>query len=832
MTTRVSGMVSGLDTEALVEAMVSTYTAKKEKYQKAQTKLSYKQEAWKNLNTKIYSLYTNISSLRLSSAYSLKKTTVSDTTKATVTAGSEAITGTQTLQIKQLAKAGYMTGGKLDSSTTAKTKLSELGYTGGDGVVSLTVAGSTQNISVTGDTTVSDFVTSLNNAGVKANYDAANQRIFVAASESGVDNDFSLTAGDSAGLSALSSLGLLVQSSANDAAYEATAAYAKGTMGTDASGNIVNYYELDSDGNIKYDSNGKAIVASGVTYSEDATKAAITEILTNLANAYENNDSMAAEKTELSAKIDYTNAKNALDTFKANASDADAADRLLSLMKMSDQSLYVGADGTTYNAKEERTDDDGNTYIYYYNTKTEDISGLVTTVEDESKPHASVYTQNGQAEIKMASDEIKDLAKTLGLITMTTAEDGTETEDTSAYDTLASQYKTMLAIDDNSAYTDVDKAAYYLDGTDGKYTVETAQARIATIDADTASNKTYISNNSFWDIKDYSSYFTTNDDGTTTLDTSKIAELATTSTNKITFAKDVVDGNTGISYSEGATRIDASDAIIVLNDAEFTSQTNSFSINGLTITATNTTKDDDIITISTDNDVDGLYDKIKSFLTQYNEVINEITKLYNADSASDYEPLTDDEKEEMSDSEIEKWETKIKDAILRKDSTLGTIQQSMVNAMMKTYEVDGKTYSLANFGIQTLGYLNAAENENYAYHIDGDSEDSSTSGKTDKLKSALQSDPDSVISFMKQLTSGLYSALDSKMKSTTMSSTYKVYNDKEMDSQYSEYTTLIKEWEEKIEDYEDRYYQQFSNMESALSKLQSNSSSISSLFGS
>ena len=832
MTTRVSGMVSGLDTEALVEAMVSTYTAKKEKYQKAQTKLSYKQDAWKSLNTKIYSLYSNISNLRYSSAYSLKKTTVSDTTKAIVTAGSEAINGTQTLQIKQLAKSGYLTGAKLDSSTTADTKLSALGYTGGDGIVSLTVGGSSKTISVTSDTKVSDFVTALNNAGVKASYDATNQRIFVAASASGVDNDFSLTAGNSAGLSALSSLGLLVQSTANDEAYKATAAYAKGTMGTDASGNVVNYYELDDDGNIKYDTSGKAIVASGVTYSEEATKAAITEILTKLANAYENNDSLAAEKTEIQAKIDYTNAKNAINDFKSNATDTAAAERLLTLMKVSDDSLYVGPDGTTYNAKSEIKDADGNvTGYHYYNTKTEYISGVECTVEDETKPSTDV-----DSEIKTAADEIKDLAKTLGLITTTstTAEDGTvtETEDTASFDALTAQYKIVLSVEDNATYSDSDKAAYYLDGTDGKYTQDTAAQRISAIDTATAANNTYISDNSFWDIKDYSSYFTTGDDGVSKLDIAKLAELAATCTSKVTFAKDIVDKDTGITYSEGATRVDASDAIIILNDAEFTSSSNTFAINGLTITATSTTNDDDLISISTDNDVDGLYSKIKSFLTQYNEIINEITKLYNADSASGYEPLTDDEKEEMSDSEIEKWETKIKDAILRKDSTLGTIQQTMVNAMMQTYEINGKTYSLSNFGIQTLGYLNASANENYAYHIDGDSEDSSSSGKTDKLKAALQSDPDTVIDFMKQLTSGLYSALDTKMKSTTMSSSYTVYNDKQMTSQYSEYTELIKEWEEKIADYEDRYYQQFASMESALSKLQSNSSSITSLFSS
>ncbi len=125
------------------------------------------------------------------------------------------------------------------------------------------------------------------------------------------------------------------------------------------------------------------------------------------------------------------------------------------------------------------------------------------------------------------------------------------------------------------------------------------------------------------------------------------------------------------------------------------------------------------LSINTDTDTQGLYDKIKDFLTQYNEIINEITSLYNADSAKGYDPLTDDEKVFYERFEIEKWETKIKDAILRKDSTLGTIQNAMTSAMMQSYTVNGKSYSLASFGISTLGYLNASKNENYAYHIDG-----------------------------------------------------------------------------------------------------------------
>ena len=68
---RMSGMVSGIDTEAIVQAMVSTHVAKKEKYQKAQTKLEWKQDAFKSLNTKVNSLYNKISNLRFSSAYNM-----------------------------------------------------------------------------------------------------------------------------------------------------------------------------------------------------------------------------------------------------------------------------------------------------------------------------------------------------------------------------------------------------------------------------------------------------------------------------------------------------------------------------------------------------------------------------------------------------------------------------------------------------------------------------------------------------------------------------------------------------------------------------------------
>jgi len=52
-----------------------------------------------------------------------------------------------------------------------------------------------------------------------------------------------------------------------------------------------------------------------------------------------------------------------------------------------------------------------------------------------------------------------------------------------------------------------------------------------------------------------------------------------------------------------------------------------------------------------------------------------------------------------------------------------------------------------------------------------------------------------------------------------------------MASEYSDYTTTITKWEKKLKEKEDYYYKQFSKMETALGELNSQSSSLSGLFG-
>lgn len=541
MAIRMTGMVSGLDTDSIVKELVSAYSTKKEKYEKEQTKLGWKQEIWKDLNKEVNTFYKSVGNLRFAGGYSTKKTTSSDTTKATVSAGSNAVTGTQKLHVLSTAQSGYLTGGKITASdssakVTSSTKLSELGFTEGETALKFTAKDKdgkdiSTDIKLSKDSTISDAVKALRDVGLNASFDENNGRIFLSSSATGASTDFSLK-----------------------------------SDGSDASKNLLNTLALNTD---------------------------------------------ASEVTEASKR----------------ATKIDGSDAAIVL----------------------------NGVVYTSSSNNFSINGLSISVN---------------------------------------------------------------AVTDS---VDLSKAK-----TNGS------------------------------------------------LDADKISDMLV---------------NTP------------------LNDSE-------------------------AISITTSTDTQGIYDKIKDFITSYNNIINKMTKLYNADSAGNYEPLTDDEKSEMSDSEIEKWETKIKDSLLRRDSTLSTVMSAMTTAMSGGATVNGKTYFLSNFGISTLGYMNAAENEQNAYHIDGDEDDENTSGNTDKLMTALNSDPDTVMDFMKQMATNLYNAIDKQMTSTTLRSKYSIYNDKEMTTQYKNYTTTIKQWETKISDKEDYYYKKFSSMESALSKLNSQTSSLSGLIGS
>lgn len=101
----------------------------------------------------------------------------------------------------------------------------------------------------------------------------------------------------------------------------------------------------------------------------------------------------------------------------------------------------------------------------------------------------------------------------------------------------------------------------------------------------------------------------------------------------------------------------------------------------------------------------------------------------------------------MSDKEVEEWEKKIKDSLLRRDENLGNVMNAMINSFSQGFEIGGKTMYLSDFGISTQGYFAAEKDERYSLHIDGDSSDEVSGANADKLKAMISSDPEKVAEF-------------------------------------------------------------------------------------
>ena len=116
-------------------------------------------------------------------------------------------------------------------------------------------------------------------------------------------------------------------------------------------------------------------------------------------------------------------------------------------------------------------------------------------------------------------------------------------------------------------------------------------------------------------------------------------------------------------------------------------------------------------------------------------------------------------------------------------------------------------------------------------HIDGDKDDSTSSGNADLLGAAISSDPELVQSFFTQLSSAISDKLFDLMRGNDLRSAFTIYEDKLMASQYSAYNTKISDAQKALEAAQDKFYRKFATMETTLSKINSNSSSLSGFFG-
>lgn len=713
---RMSGLSSGMDTEAIVKELMSAQSLKKNKVVKAKTKLEWTQTKWADLNTKLTGLYNNfVTKMQLSTAYKTKKTTISDTSKASVSAKTNAVNGSYTMEVKNIATAQYLTGAKIDASAT--DKLVDLDSSLLNKEISITTGGTTTKFAVTADTTLKDFTSALQNAGLNASFDDAQKRIFISSKDSGVANTFSIsTSGlSNAEVTARGALceaaGYSNMSNTNKASFdEAMQALQTSGVGTDDYNKA-----LDTIAKLSYDTKK----ASADTAAETYVKA---KLYSEKYSEYEEKARESLKNTYLDDDGNLKTGKTQEDYDKAVAkkADTDTVSYISSQMKEDDVKLQIEEAAFSGKTEADMADFSEKAVSKYYSSGVKAFTGMDGVDEDSEKTRMAAYTE------KYAS-----------------VTDRNEALSSSA---LASLGLADISVD-----------------ADGKVTVNGG-----------------------------------------------------------------ANDSTNTSIPTGMALIEGSDSKIILNGAELTSSSSVVSANGLEISLTSVTKENESVTFSVATDTDAIYDSVKSFLKEYNSVMKEMNTLYNADSAKGYEPLTSQEKEAMSDDEVKEWETKIKNSLLRSDSTLGSIINAMRSAMQTTVEYDGGTYALSSLGIMT----STDYTEGGLLHIYGDPDDSVYSAKDDKLKKALEENPDEVIATLTGVFGNLRQTMSDKMAGSKYSSSMTFYNDIKMKSDVKDYESDIKDWEDKLADMEDAYYSKFTAMETALAKLQSQQSSMSALFSS
>ncbi|MFD6443205.1 flagellar filament capping protein FliD, partial [Peribacillus sp. NPDC060186] len=258
---------------------------------------------------------------------------------------------------------------------------------------------------------------------------------------------------------------------------------------------------------------------------------------------------------------------------------------------------------------------------------------------------------------------------------------------------------------------------------------------------------------------------------------------------------------------------------------DFERSSNTFSINGAEITLKQVTSGS--VTFSSSSDVDSVLDTVTQFVDKYNEIIANIKAKTDETKYRAFQPLTTAQRKDMTEDEIKLWETKAKSGTLRGDSMLTGLLTKMRSSLYTSVSGTASTNSLSKIGITTTSnYLEGGK-----LQID-----------KDKLREAILEDPNQIYNlFMKSGETtgemGLAKRLRADIKSAMTNiqdkagkSSSSVNNTFSIGKLLNSYNTKIDSWQDKLKALETRYYNQFTAMEKAISKANSQSSSLSQYF--
>lgn len=275
------------------------------------------------------------------------------------------------------------------------------------------------------------------------------------------------------------------------------------------------------------------------------------------------------------------------------------------------------------------------------------------------------------------------------------------------------------------------------------------------------------------------------------------------------------------------SKTQGTDAEVVINGVTTRHSSNSFTINGVTFNLNG--KTDTAATVTVTQDVDAIYNSIKSFIDKYNEVIDKISQKVSELPNRDYAPLTDDQKSEMKDSEITLWQEKARSGMLYNDFILKGVLDKMRKAWSTPVSgLDSSLDQMSEYGITTGNYRDGGK-----LYID-----------ENKLKEAITNDPDTVISFFTQKGTGtdadkgvgfrLYDlindAIDSVSKQAGSATSTATVDGSYLGKRIADINKRISAKEESLTKLEESYWKKFTAMEKAIQTANYQSSWLAAQF--
>ncbi|WP_313294483.1 flagellar filament capping protein FliD [Faecalispora jeddahensis] len=314
-------------------------------------------------------------------------------------------------------------------------------------------------------------------------------------------------------------------------------------------------------------------------------------------------------------------------------------------------------------------------------------------------------------------------------------------------------------------------------------------------------------------------------------------ENITNSSNltKILFGYDSIDGTTKGKDGKEVVQAgqDAELEVSFDNGQSFTKITrssNSFTMDGVNFELQKTTPiktvdgkevpDMDPITFSVESKTDDLVTKIKTFIDDYNAILTTVNGLISEKKPTDatYAPLTDDQKSEMSESQITAWEKKAKQGLLFNDSLLSSFAQDWRHSM--TDVVSSMSNALYQVGISSSSY-----SDNGKLTVD-----------EDKLKEVLNSDPDKIAQLFTS-TDGIATRMQNVMKKyandslvntglfiTKAGSSTSTVDTSELAKKMKEYDTQVKTLKTRLTSQQEYYYNKFTALETYIARMNSQAS--------